>query len=66
MKVLLKFRRRIGRHWAEQIRSLTQIHRQTVVAAERALQRIINDRALIPVPARVAHRRRFDRARSRD
>jgi hypothetical protein len=66
MKALLKFRRRIERQWAEQIQSLMQIHRQIIVAAERASQRLISDRALIPAPARVVNRRRFDRPRSRD
>jgi hypothetical protein len=67
MKALLKFRRHIERQSAEQIHSLRQIHRQIVGAAERALQRIFNnDRLLIPIPARVLNRRRFDRSRSRD
>jgi len=66
MKALLRFRRRIERRWAERIRSLMQSHRQIVVAAEQALQRLVRDRALIPIPARVVNPRRFDRARSRD
>jgi hypothetical protein len=67
MKALLKFRRHIERQSAEQIQSLRQIHRQIVVAAGRALQRIVNnDSLLIPVPARVVNRRRFDRSRPRD
>jgi hypothetical protein len=72
MKELLKFRRHIEQRWAEQVRSLGRIHRQMVVAAEQALHRIANhdrfnqDRLLIPVPARVVNRRRFDRSRSRD
>ena len=66
MKALLKFRHRIERQWAEQIRLLMQSHRQIVVAAERALQRLIKDRALIPAPARVVNRRRSERDRSRD
>jgi hypothetical protein len=72
MKGLLKFRRHIEQRWAEQVRSLGRIHRQMVVAAEQALHRIANhdrfnqDRLLIPVPARVVNRRRFDRSRSRD
>jgi hypothetical protein len=67
MKALLKFRRRIERHSAEQIQSLRQIHGQIAGVAERALQRMFNpDRMLIPVPARVVNRRRFDRSRSRD
>jgi hypothetical protein len=66
MKALLRFRRGIERRWAERIRSLMQSHRQIVVAAEQALQRLVRDRALIPIPARVVNPRRFDRARSRD
>jgi hypothetical protein len=66
MKALLKFRRRIERQWAEQIQSLMQIHRQIDVAAERALQRLIEDRAPIPAPARVVNRQRSERDRSRD
>jgi hypothetical protein len=66
MKALLKFRHRIERQWAEQIQSLMQIRRQIIVAAERALQRLIEDRALIPAPARVVNRRRSERDRSRD
>jgi hypothetical protein len=67
MKALLNFRRHIARQSAEQIHSLRQIHRQIVVAAERALQGIFNnERLLIPVPARVVNRRRFDRSGSRD
>ena len=67
MKALLKFRRRIERRWAEQVRSLRQMQRRIGVRAERALQRLIdNDRVLIPAPARVASRRKFDRSRSRD
>jgi hypothetical protein len=72
MKELLKFRRHIEQRWAEQVRSLGRIHRRMVVAAEQALHRIVNndrfnqDRLLIPVPARVVNRRRFDRSRSRD
>jgi hypothetical protein len=68
MKVFLKFRRRIERQSAEQLRSLKKIHRRVVVAAERVLQRLFdNDRSLIPVPVRaVANRRRFDRSRSGD
>ena len=66
MKALLRFRRRIERRWAERIRSLMQSHRQIVVAAEQALQRLVRGRALIPIPARVVNPRRFDRARSRD
>lgn len=67
MKALLKFRRQIERLSAEQIQSLRQIHRQIGVVAERALQRMFNHhRVLIPVPARVVSRRRFDRSRSRD
>lgn len=65
MKAPLRFRRRIERQWAEQIRSLMQSHRQIVVAAEQALQRLVRGRAL-PVPARVVNPRRVDRARSRD
>lgn len=67
MKALLKFRRYIERQSAEQLLSPRQIHRQIVTAAERTLRRIFNnDRMLIPVPARVVNRRRFDRSRSRD
>jgi hypothetical protein len=67
MKALLKFRRQIERRAAEQIQSLRQIYRQIVVADERTLQRLINnDRALIPAPARVVNRLRFDRTRSHD
>lgn len=66
MKPLLRFRRRIERQWAERIRSLMQSHRQIVVAAEQALQRLVRGGALIPIPARVVNLRRFDRARSRD
>ena len=67
MKALLKFRRHIERQSAEQIRSLRQIHRQIIVAAERALQRLFNDgRLLIPVPAKVVSQQQFDRSRSRD
>jgi hypothetical protein len=68
MKALLKFRRHIEWQSAEQIQLLRQIHRQIVVAAERALQRLFNNnsRLLIPVPARVVNPRRFDRSRSRD
>jgi len=66
MKASLRFRRRIERRWAERIRSLMQGHRQIVVAAEQALQRLVRGRALIPIPARVVNPRRFDRARSRD
>jgi hypothetical protein len=77
MKELSKFRRHIEQRWAEQVRSLGRIHRQIVVAAKQALHRIANhdrfnhdrfnqDRLLIPVPARVVNRRRFDRSRSRD
>ena len=67
MKALLKFRRQIERREAEQIQSLRQIYRQIVVADERTLQRLINnDRALIPAPARVVNRLRFDRTRSHD
>jgi len=44
-----------------------EFYRQIAVAAERALQRILdNERALIPAPARVMNWRRFDGARSRD
>ena len=65
MKTLLKFRRRIERQWAEQVRSMMQIYGQAGVA--RALHRPFNDdRVLIPVPVRVAEPRRFDRPRSRD
>ena len=64
MKALLKFRRRIEVQRAERIRWLMQVHRQIVVAAEQAL--LINDYTLIPAPAKVVNRRRFDRARSRD
>jgi len=66
MKASLRFRRRIELQWAEQVRSLMQSHRQIVVAAEQALQRLVRDRALIPIPARVVNPRRFNRARSRD
>jgi hypothetical protein len=67
MKALLEFRRHTERQSAEQIQLLRQIHRQIVVAAERALQRLFNNgRLLIPVPARVVNPRRFDRSRSRD
>ena len=66
MKALLKFRRRIEVQRAERIRWLMQVHRHIVVAAEQALQRLINDYTLIPAPAKVVNRRRFDRARSRD
>jgi hypothetical protein len=67
MKALLKFRRHIEWQSAEQIQLLRQIHRQIVVAAERALHRLFNNgRLLIPVPARVVNPRRFDRSRSRD
>jgi hypothetical protein len=72
MKELFKFRRHIEQRWAEQVRSLGRIHRQMVVGAAQALHRIANhdrfnqDRLLIPVPARVVNRRRFDRSRSRD
>jgi hypothetical protein len=67
MKARLKFRHRVERQWAEQIRSLMQIHRQMVVAAERTLQCGFNhDGSLIPVPARVVKRRLSDRARSHD
>ena len=72
MRELLKFHRHIEQRWAEQVRSLGRIHRQMVVAAKQALHRIANhdrfnqDRLLIPVPARVVNRRRFDRSRSRD
>jgi hypothetical protein len=66
MKASLRFRRRIERRWAERIRSLMQGHRQIVVAAEQALQRLVRGRALIPIPVRVVNPRRFDRARSRD
>jgi hypothetical protein len=67
MKALLEFRRHTEWQSAEQIQLLRQIHRQIVVAAERALQRLFNNgRLLIPVPARVVNPRRFDRSRSRD
>jgi len=68
MKTLLKFRRHIEwRSASVQIPSLGHIHRQMVVAAKQALQRLFNnDRLLIPVPVRVVNPRRFDRSRSRD
>lgn len=67
MKALLKFRRHIERQSARQIRLLGHIHRQIVVAAELALQRLFNnDRLMIPVPVRVVNPRRSDRSRSRD
>jgi hypothetical protein len=67
MKAVLKFRRHIEWRSAVPIQSLGQIHRQIVVAAKQALQRLFNnDRLLIPVPVRVVNPRRFDRSRSRD
>ena len=67
MKAVLKFRRHIEWRSAVPIQSLGHIHRQIVVAAKQALQRLFNNgRLLIPVPVRVVSPQRFDRSRSRD
>jgi hypothetical protein len=59
MKTLMKFRRRVERQWAEQVRSLMQIYDPFSIAPGRALQRLFdNDRVLIPAPVRVVNRRR--------
>jgi hypothetical protein len=50
--------RRIGRQWAERIKSLKTIQGRIVVATERALQRAFNGGALVPVRIRIPVDRR--------
>jgi hypothetical protein len=67
-KYLSMVYRRIGRRWAERVKSLGQIHGQVVVWAKRTLQHLFsNDDSLIPVPVRaIVDRRQLDRPRPRD
>ena len=52
---------RIGMPWTERLKSLVS---RIVAAAERTLQGVFNqNRPLIPIPVRVADRRRLDRSR---
>jgi hypothetical protein len=60
-KYRLSVHHRIKRKWAAGLKSLGG---RIVDAAERALQGLLNqDRPLIPIPVRVADRRRLDRSR---
>jgi hypothetical protein len=64
----LSVHRRIERQWAERIKSVGQVHGQIVVATERTLQRVFNNKSsLIPVPVRrVVDRRRIDQPQPHD
>jgi hypothetical protein len=49
----LNVHRRIERQWAERIKSLGKVRTQIVVAAERTLQHLSNQKcSLIPIPVR--------------
>jgi hypothetical protein len=60
-KYKLSVHRRIDRPWAERFKSLGG---RIAAAAERTLQGLFdNNGPLIPIPVRVADRRRLDRSR---
>jgi len=65
---LLSFQRRVGRQWADRVKSLRDVRNRTIAAAERALQRLFgNAGVLVPIPVRTtASRRRPEPRRSHD
>jgi hypothetical protein len=60
--------RRVERQWAERIKSVAQIRGQIVVATERTLQHVFNNKSSpIPDPViGVVDRRRIDQSQPHD
>ena len=63
----LSVHRRIERQWAERVNSQRQIHGQIVIGTKPTLQRVFNNKSLVPVPVRaIVDRQQLDQSRPRD